>query len=300
MSNIDQKILMRRHLIGSSLLILGLSANAAVNDVLPADFFPLATGTTTFAIYAYDRQLSGPYSRGKKLLDGNLSSQVIALRAGHFIEVAGMPVSLVTVLPWSQNSVGPAPLARALGDEARGLGDLRFGATGWLVANRESGEYLGVTGLLFLPTGDYERRQVLNVGENRYKFTLNAGWVRPLGAGFIFELLPEIAWFGDNTEFAGGRSLSQKTAYALSSYLRYRASSNWQFHLGGQINRGGETQINAVDQHNAPDNSRAMLGTTYLTDDKSHQFIFRVARDVEVKNGFKTDSEFILRYLKMF
>ena len=289
-----------RSLAAASLLIFGYSANAAVNDVLPADFFPLATGTTTFAVYAYERQMSGPYSRGKKLLDGELSSQIIALRVGHFIEVAGMQVSLVSVLPWSQNAVSPAPLARALGEEARGIGDLRFGATGWLLANRESGEYLGITSLLFIPTGDYDSRQVLNVGENRYKFTLNGGWIKPLGSGVIFELLPEVAWFGDNTNYAGGRRLVQKAAYTVSSYLRYRASPNWQFHLGGQVNRGGETRINAVDQRNAPENSRWMLGTTYLTEDKSHQWILRVARDTEVKHGFKTDNEIMLRYLKMF
>ena len=289
-----------RILAATSLLAFGFSATAAVNDVLPADFFPLATGTTTFAMYAYDRQFSGPYRHGNKLLDGELSSQIIALRAGHFIELGGMPVSLVMVLPWSQNAVSPAPLARALGEEARGLGDLRFGATGWLLANRESGEYLGLTGLAFLPTGNYDSRQVLNAGENRYKLTLNGGWIKPLGHGFIIELLPEIAWFGDNTDYIGGRTLAQKTAYAVSSYLRYRANQNWQLHLGGQVNRGGETRINDVDQNNAPDNSRLMLGTTYLTDDKSHQWIIRVARDVEIKNGFKTNSEIILRYLKMF
>lgn len=287
-------------LAAASFLIQGFPAMAAVNDVLPADFFPLATGTSTFSVYAYDRQFKGPYSNGNKLLDGALSSQVVALRAGHFIEVGGMPVSLVAVLPWSQNSVGPLPLAGAMGAEARGLGDLRFGATGWLLANRESGEYLGITTLLSVPTGDYRNRQALNVGENRYKFTLNGGWIKPLGSGFIFELLPEVAWFGDNTDYVGSRTLAQKTAYALSSYLRYRATPNWQFHLGGQVNRGGETLINKVDQHNAPDNSRLMLGTTYISDDKSHQWIVRVARDVELRNGFKTDSEVMLRYLKMF
>lgn len=289
-----------RFIAAINLLTVCLPATAAVNDVLPADFFPLATGTTTFAVYAYDRQFNGPYSRGNKLLDGELSSKIVALRAGHFIEVGGMPVSLVAVLPWSQSAVSPEPLARALGNDATGLGDLRFGATGWLRANRESGEYLGITGLLFIPNGDYDNRQVLNPGENRYKMTLNGGWIKPLGNGFIFELLPELAWFGENTDYFGGRNLAQKTAYAVSSYLRYRASPNWQFHVGGQVNRGGETRIDAIDQNNSPDNSRLMLGTTYLTDDKSHQWIFRVARDVEVNNGFKTDSEIMLRYLKMY
>lgn len=282
------------------MLLATASAQAAINDVLPADFFPLATGTSTVGVYAYDRQSQGPYSKGAKLVDGKVDTQIAALRAGHFLDLAGPPVSLVAALPWSQNSVAPAPLAAALGKEASGLGDLRFGATGWLVANRESGEYFGVTGLLFLPTGDYNSRQVLNVGENRYKFTLNAGWIRPLSSSFILEVLPEVAWFGDNADYSGGRKLAQKPSYALTGYLRYRANPNWQFHLGAQINCGGETQINGVDQNNSPDNTRAMLGTTYQTDDKKNQWILRVAKDTEVKNGFMTTSEVMLRYLRMF
>ena len=287
-------------LLPLGILLAIASAQAAVNDVLPADYFPLATGTSTIAVYAFDRQSQGPYSKGAKLIDGNLDTQIAVLRASHFIMVADMPVSLITALPWSQNSVDPTPLAGAIGKEANGFGDLRLGATGWLLANRESGEYFGVSGLLFLPTGGYNSRQVLNVGENRYKFTLNAGWIRPLGNSFILEVLPEAAWFGDNTDYAGGQKLTQKPSYALTSYLRYRASQNWQFHLGAQFNSGGETQINGIDQNNPPDNNRAMLGTTYQTDDKLNQWILRVARDTSVKNGFMTTSEVMLRYLRMF
>ena len=275
-------------------------ASAAVNDVLPADYFPLEAGKSTFSVYAYDRQQTGPYSQGSKLIDGKLSSQIVALRAGHFIKVNEMPFSLVAVLPWSQNSIGPAPLANLMGDSAQGLGDLRLGASSWLVSDREHGECFAISALVTLPTGHYNNQQVLNVGENRYKLTLNSGWIKPLSKRFIWEVLPEIAWYGDNTDFVGNRKLTQRTSYSLSSYLRYRANPNWQFHLGAQANRGGETRINGVDQNNAPDNSRLMLGTTYLTDDKLHQWILRVARDVEVKNGFKTDREIMLRYLRMF
>jgi hypothetical protein len=281
-------------------LLLSTSAHAAVNDVLPADYFPLAAGTTSLAVYAYDRQLAGPYSKGLRVLDGTVDTQIAVLRAVHFLSVADKPVSLIAVLPWSQSSVGPAPLAGAIGREARGSGDFRFGATGWLLANRESGEYFAVTGLVFLPTGNYNRQQALNTGENRYKVTLNAGWIHPLTHSFIVEAIPEVAWFGDNSDYVGGRSLSQKPAYAVTSYLRYRATPNWQFHVGGQINRGGATRINGVEQNNAPDNNRVMLGTSYLTDNKSNQWILRAARDTDVVNGFSVRSEVLLRYLYMY
>jgi len=282
------------------LFFIASSAQASVNDVLPADYFPLATGTTTLAIYAYDRQSEGPYGMGEKRLDGQMDTQIMALRATHFMMLSDVPVSLIVTVPWSQTAVSPARLAGAIGETVHGQGDIRFGATGWLLARRESAEYFAVTGLLFLPTGNYNNRQVLNVGENRYKFTLNAGWIHPLGRSFIFETIPEIAWFGDNRDYAGGRTLSQDPAYALTYYLRYRANSSWQFYFGQQINRGGDARINGADQKNAPDNSRAMLGASFLTDDKKNQWMLRLAKDTAINNGFAVTSELLLRYLKIF
>lgn len=281
------------------LLITGAS-QAAVNDALPADYFPPEVGTSTFAIYAFNRQSIGPYKNGQKQIDGTVNTYISVVRISHIVSVAGHPVALMGVLPWSQSSVDPAPLAKALGQDASGLGDVRMGATGWLINNRDSGEYIGITGLVFLPNGAYTANQILNAGENRYKYTLNAGWIHPLNRSFVLEVLPEVAWYGDNTNYLGGRTLSQKPTYALTSYLRYRATPSWQFHLGAQINQGGETRINGVDQSNPPDNNRLMLGTTYLTDDKKGQWILRIAKDTEVKNGFATESEIMLRYLTAF
>jgi hypothetical protein len=39
---------------------------------------------------------------------------------------------------------------------------------------------------------------------------------------------------------------------------------------------------------------------TYQTDDRKHQWIARIARDADIENGFKTDSEMLVRYLRMF
>jgi hypothetical protein len=278
------------------LLLVAGAAQAAVNDALPADYFPMAPGASTLAVYMVDRHSAGPYKQGQKLREGKLNTQSSVLRVTHVVRMAGQPISLIGVLPWSHSAVGPAPLVQ----EASGWGDARFGATGWLLNNKDSGEFVGITGMLFLPTGNYTPNQVLNVGENRHKVTLNVGWIHPLSPSFVLEVLPEVAWFGDNTNYLGGRTLSQKSAYALTSYLRYRATPNWQFHLGAQINRGGETRMNGVGQNNAPDNSRLMLGATYLTDDKKSQWIVRFAQDTNIKNGFATESEFLLRYLKPF
>ncbi len=69
--------------------------------------------------------------------------------------------------------------------------------------------------------------------------------------------------------------------------------------MGAQGNDGGATRINGVDQSNAPDNPRVMLGTTFNSDNRKHQWIVRLARDTDIQNGFKTDSELLVRYLWM-
>jgi hypothetical protein len=276
------------------------SAFSAVNDVLPADYFPLATGSSTLAVYAYDRQASGYYARGQKEAEGHLDTRILALRAGHFFEIAGQSVSMVAVLPWAQADSEPEALAAKFGQRASGLGDLRLGATGWLVSDRNSGQYLGVTALVSLPTGHYERKQILNIGENRHKATLSLGWIQPLNPSLNLDLTPEVAWFGANPDYLNGSRLTQKLSYALTGYLRYRATPNWQFHVGGQLNYGGANRINGVDQQNPPDNSRAMLGATFLSNDRQHQWVIRLAQDTQIKNGFKAETELLLRYLRMF
>jgi len=284
-----------------TLVTLGVgNAAAAVNDVAPGDYFPLAKGTTTLAVYAYKRATSGPYVNGRKTLDGEVDMQILALRAGHFFELGGHPLSVIAVLPWARAEVAPATLAGMLGKEASGMGDLRLGATSWLMADREQGRYLGLSALVNVPTGDYDHRQVANIGENRSKLTLSLGWIQPLTKSLVFELTPEVAWYGDNDDYVGNTRLTQRHSLALTSYLRYRATPNWQFHVGAQGNHGGATRINGVDQNNAPDNPRVMLGTTFNSDNRKHQWIVRLARDTRMQNGFKTDRELLVRYLWMY
>lgn len=278
---------------------------AAVNDVLPTDYFPSATGRSTLAVYAYDRKASGLYAAGKKVADGELATHIMALRIGHSFEVLGRPLSIIAVVPWARATLDPPTLGNTAegntsGHFASGMGDLRLGATTWVVANRASGQYLGISAMIAMPFGDYDRQQIINIGENRYKATLSMGLIQPLTPTLALDLTPEIAWFGDNADYFGGTRLSQKTAYALTGYLRYRATSNWQFYGGAQVNDGGETRVNQVRQNNAPDNSRLLLGTTFIDDTRQHQWIARVARDIDIKNGFKAQAEFLLRYLWLF
>ena len=282
-----------------SLLLPALASHAAVNDVMPGDYFPLQSGQTTLTVYAYDREFQGPYANGRQTFDGHIDSTVLALRAARGFRVGDTTVAGVAVLPWSDSRTAPVPLATAMGAKAKGLSDLRLGLTAWLINDKATANYLGISGMLIAPTGDYDGRQVLNAGENRWRFIFSGGWQKDITPRFLVELSPEIAIYGDNNDYAGKRRLEQRTSYALTGYLRWRVTPTWHVHLGGQFNRGGETRINGVDQRNPANNDRVMAGMSWFLPEQQ-QVILRLARDMDIDNGFRTGHEILLRYQKGF
>lgn len=282
-----------------SLLLPALASHAAVNDVMPGDYFPLQPGQTTLTVYAYDREFQGPYAGGRQAFDGRIDSTVLALRAVRSFQVGNTTFAGVAVLPWSDSQVSPAPLATALGEKAKGLSDLRLGLTAWLINDKVTANYLGISGMLIAPTGEYDDRQVLNAGENRWRYVLSAGWQKDITPRFLFELSPELAFYGNNNDYIGNRKLEQRRSVALTGYLRWRVTSAWHVHVGGQRNWGGETRINGVDLRNPANNERVMAGMTWFLPDQQ-QVILRLARDTDIDNGFRTGREILLRYQKGF
>jgi len=281
-------------------LALGSSlSNAAVNDVLPADYFPLPENTTAVALYAIDRQQTGPFSRGQLRMDGFLGSQIAALRISKSMKVGEHSFAPMLVLGWVNSQIEPTGLANALGRDLSGLADLRIGGTAWFLEDKDRGEYAAFTGTLIFPSGSYNRLQLANPGENRYRLIFSGGWIRPLfWRDLLLEISPEVAIYGTNNSYAGTHQLTQQNSVALTSYLRYRISPSFQIHVGWQGNNGGSTSIDGINQHNPANNQRAMLGSTWLLP-SGQQVILRLAKDTRLSNGFRTDSEITIRYLKM-
>ena len=290
---------MRRHRFAATLLAKfacawSVTAIAAVNDIFPGDFFPAKAGQTTVSMYLFDRQQQGPYANGKQQLDGRIDVRLAALRLAHTRKVGDSQMSGVVVLPWSHSEVKPPMLARGIGEQARGLGDLRLGLTGTLINRPETANYLSVAAMVSAPTGDYNRRQLLNIGENRWKYILFAGWQKDITPRLLIELTPELAFYGDNDDYLG-QKLEQAPSRSLTSYLRYRVTPAWHVHIGGQINRGGKTRIDGVDRNNPLNSQRVMAGMTWFLPEQQ-QVILRLARENDLDNGFAIRREVALRY----
>ena len=281
--------------------VLSSAASAAVNDIYPTDFIALSNGSLNITVYAGHQKSSGPYTNGVRST-GEINIYHLVLRASRIFSVgqndqyAWAPVLVLGSADVNGNAALNNPI---FGGGASGMGDLRLGNAFWFHIDRPNRTY-GLIGLFaILPTGDYDRSRILNVGENRMRYVLTAGWMQPIGGKWLMEVSPEIAVYGDNDQYLGDKVRSQENSYALTTYLRYRQTDALQFYGGAQINRGGVSQVSGANPGGGPDNTRLYLGTLLFTSPKS-QWQLRFSKDVKIENGFRSDGELSLRYLMSF
>lgn len=282
------------------------SVLAAQNDQQPTDFISLPNGTTNLAIYSARQLVDGPWKNGAQIRQGEGSTNLVALRVNrHFsLGTEGQytiaPLMTLTAAQTHAN----ASLVPLRGGEDAGMGDLRLGTAFWFHSDHVKREYVMGTLIVSLPTGSYTPTQAVNIGENRTKTILSLGWMQPLGSRWVLDLVPEIAFFGDNTAHIGlnrlGHSrLSQDTAYAISGTLRYKTTQSIHWYGTAQMNRGGATQLNGAALTGAPDNTRLALGALVFSSDKS-QIQLRYANDIEINNGVRNTGEVTLRWSTTF
>jgi hypothetical protein len=289
---------LHRFSVAASLGIFAAAANAAVTDIYPTDFVALPNGSVNVTIYGAQQKITGPYANGVARA-GDASAHQVVLRASRVFaagdnqQYAWAPV---LVLGYADIHTNPT-LCRLLGSSnASGMADLRVGNAFWFHIDRPNRTYGLVALFASLPTGEHNASSALNVGENRTRYVLSAGWMQPIVGKWLVDISPEIAMYGDDNRYRGTSIRTQDTSYALTSYLRYRQSDIVQFYGGAQINRGGATQVGGVQTIGAPDNTRLYLGGIWFTSPKQ-QWQLRYSKDVQIENGLRSAGEISLRYL---
>ena len=283
-----------------SALILGsaLSYSALAVDVDAGDYTALPAGTNLAMIYYQNASRNELYSGGDKVSgDFSLASDVGILRGVHFTEIGGYIVDPQFLLPFGK--LGAGKDIAALGEES-GVGDLILAATVWLVNKPEDNTYFGITPFLYLPTGTYDNEEGLNLGENRYKFVLQAGYITNLTDDIALDLVADVMLYGENDEFgAAKQTMEQEASFQLQAFLRYTMNPGWDFRVGLSQTFGGETEVDGIKKDDAPEVTKMSVGTTYFIS-PSIQLLATYGRDLSVENGFSEDNRLNLRVLKVF
>lgn len=265
------------------------NSNAAINDLIPSDYEPPLANSTVMSLNYLTKELN----TATLPKDQYVKQNTYALRYNYGFDIDGKILSLGFALPYSDLKTHGDTLSSYIGEKSTGISDTVFSATYWLITDRKTKDFLGLTITHAINNGKYNESQGLNAGENRYKTTLALGYITKLSDSFLIELSPEIGFYGDNETTTS--NTEQKNSYALTSNLRYKPTNKYELFVGIQENYLGETIKNDVEQNNKHTYQKYSFGGAYYTN-KFDQLMIRFATEADKEYGLKADKEMLVRY----
>ncbi|ABE46406.1 transporter [Polaromonas sp. JS666] len=284
-------------LIGASLTIVAGAARAI--DIDAGDYTALPEGTNVGLLYMQHAKRNSLYANGQQVPGNNgLDSDIGILRLIHFTKIGGYVVDPQLLLPFGHLKATGA-LGPVLG-KGSGTGDLILAATVWTINEPENKRYLGITPFLFAPTGTYDAAKALNLGENRWKYALQVGYIQGVGDKLTFDLAADVTAYGHNDRAnPAGQTLTQAPSYQVQGFMRYALSPGWDLRAGLSRTRTGETKLDGNSRADASTIDKLQLGTAVFLTPKT-QLLATWGRDLSVSNGFKEASRVNLRLLQVF
>ncbi|MFL8991058.1 MULTISPECIES: transporter [Pseudomonas] len=286
-------------MFGAGLAMAMLAGNAQAVDVDAGEYAAaLPAGSNIGLLYLQHAQRRSLYSDGHKVaVKAGLDSDIGILRVANYQQLGDYTVNSQFLLPFGRlegtrdnDSLG----------QTSGVGDLILASTLWLVNDPAKNRYWGIAPYLYVPTGNYDRNDALNLGENRWKLILQTGYVTGLTEKLSLDLTADVTLFGKNDDFSSqGLTLRQKPQWQAQTYLRYAVTPKLSVHVGASQLWGGETRLDGQDQNDEPDTSKFRVGGSYwLT--PAFQALVNYGQDVSVDNGFKEKQRVNLRLLWVF
>jgi hypothetical protein len=127
-------------------------------------------------------------------------------------------------------------------------------------ARRRPSTTLGVSVTVIMPTGTYDRTQLVNIGSNRWTFKPEIGLEQPMGKWFA-DVSAGVWVFGDNTDYVGGRVLRQAPLDIFQVHAGYVFRQNQWIAIDANYYARGATSVNGATSINSLDNSR--FGLTF-------------------------------------
>lgn len=118
-----------------------------------------------------------------------------------------------------------------------------------------------LTGALWvtMPTGDYDKDRIINIGSNRWVFKPELAFGTPIGPTWL-EVNTYVSLFGANKDYHGDSKLDQKPLYAIEGHYSYTINRALWVSLDATYNRGGESKIDGDWQDNKQENG--LLGAS--------------------------------------
>lgn len=273
------------------------AAPAIAIDLQPGELVPPKSGANILLLQYQQSERSDRYASGvKQAGNSKISASQFQARVGRAFELLGQPVFFYGQTGTADIKPGGS-LGSLQGDS--GMTDTALALAVWPYANRETGNYVGTALYLVSPTGSYSRDRSFNIGENRYRTAVQAGFQYSLIKQLNWMAAIDGLWYGENTDFRPTRiTLSQQALYTGQTSLQYEFNPSYSIASSYFYSVGGETSWNGVSRNDVTRLQRYMLsGTaTYPFGRVSLQY----GGDLKTENGYWEDQRITLRYAMRF
>jgi hypothetical protein len=229
-----------------------------------------------------------------------IDGQRLLLRLIGTYTLADLPAVSYIQLPYGNNQVAGSMASLP---SSTGIGDLTLVTAIWPYANRENRTYFGVGGFLTIPT-NYHNTQSFNIGENRYRTSLQMGLQKAIVGNLDGMIAFDTTWFGGNSDCAaacGSTSsvpLNQKPLSKLQLGPSYKINQTFTVGASYLYVTGGATEINNVYQNNVTNTQRFLLSA--IADTTLGRLTVQYGRDMAIENGFFQTRLLSIRYTVPF
>lgn len=200
-----------------------------------------------------------------ELEDGEIEIQTTGLAYARILDVLGRSGKIDVVVPYSWLSGSATYEGERREREVEGFGDPRFrfslnvlGAPALSFEEFQHYEQDVIVGLslqVTAPLGQYDSDRLINIGTNRWtvkpEIGISKAWKR-----LTLELATSLAFYSDNDEFLGNRTLEKDPLYSIQSHAIY---SMWRGVWGAldfTYYGGGQTSVDGVEVGERQENTR--------------------------------------------
>jgi hypothetical protein len=280
-------------------LMAGTARRAQAQEIQPYEFTPLPAGTNLiFGYYLYGHNTDFNFARGSTIKDSGVEINVGVARYVHFVDIKGYPAGFQIVQIFGSQSAAHIDGQR-LGS-AFGAQNIALSAFIFPYVNTATKTNANVTVWLYPPTGSYDRRSLVNLGDNRWRGDLELGLSQGIGERFAFDAEYDIQFYGDNDKyFPGSRRLSQDPTHRIQFWANWRWNPALSTSVGYEGLFGGDQKVNDFPAGTKTEVQRIRANAALFLS-PTVQTMLELNHDVHVVGGFKQEFGATLRVLKVF
>ena len=236
-------------------------------DLSPRFYWPAPKGTQVL-VFGY------LYSSGDVLMDPSQPTYGVDSRIStcffsylQTLNLWGRTANLVVEVPYSWGTTKGLLFEESARRDFSGFNDLgltlevnvlgapTMDALAYQNLREDPHPILGASVKVLVPTGQYDKDRLVNIGTNRWMARAELGSVIPLGSGWLLEFEAGVWFFGDDDDFLQGKR-EQEPIFAMEAHVVKRFKPGFWLSLEANYFIGGRQTVGGDQLGDVQRNSR--------------------------------------------